>query len=145
MSRNCSSSYPCPENQECIITEAGYGFCICPKGFTLDSATGQCRDIDECHEMNDFDLCGFYSECINTPGSYQCICAPGYTGNARTGCNRVCEWYTSSLLTFFSFTLFPFYLKSLFWIYYSVFLLTLQYNYYWSNIITSNIILLLKL
>ena len=89
MSRNCSTRVPCPENQDCFMSgNKGHGFCICPKGFTLD-ATGYCRDINECSEMTDFDLCGVNAECINQPGSYECICAPGHTGNGRQGCSRI--------------------------------------------------------
>ena len=95
MSRNCSSSVFCPENQECVSTGSGTGFCICPKGFTLDAA-GQCRDINECSEMgSDFDLCGINSECINTPGSYQCICSDGFTGNGKEACSRIRESFAS--------------------------------------------------
>lgn len=42
VSRNCSTTNPCPENQECVYTGNGYGFCICPRGYTMD-ATGFCR------------------------------------------------------------------------------------------------------
>jgi len=90
MSRNCSSNYPCPENQECIFTGDGYGFCICPKGFTLD-ANGHCRDINECSEMNDWDLCGYNAQCVNTAGAYECACLPGFTGNGKQGCTRICK------------------------------------------------------
>ncbi|KAI2804698.1 hypothetical protein BLOT_003686 [Blomia tropicalis] len=79
LSRNCSSTIPCPQNQDCIITNSGFGYCICPKGFTLE-ANGQCRDINECVEMAEFDLCSSNSECINLPGSYECLCNPGYSG-----------------------------------------------------------------
>lgn len=89
-SRNCSSSFPCPKNQECISTAANVGYCMCPKGFTLE-ANGNCRDIDECEEMKDYQVCGSFSECINTPGSYECSCTPGYTGLAKQGCSRICK------------------------------------------------------
>lgn len=92
MSRNCSSETACPANQECIYTGTGSGFCICPKGFTLD-ANGHCRDIDECTEMSDFEVCGVNSECINLPGSYQCLCSPGYTGNSRQGCTKIRKYF----------------------------------------------------
>lgn len=90
LSRNCSSTIPCPQNQDCIITNSGFGYCICPKGFTLE-ANGQCRDINECVEMAEFDLCSSNSECINLPGSYECLCNPGYSGVGKVGCNRICK------------------------------------------------------
>ena len=35
-------------------------------------------DIDECSETTDKALCGVNSQCINTVGSYECVCATGY-------------------------------------------------------------------
>ena len=38
-----------------------------------------CLDIDECaQEMDD---CHHLAICVNTEGSYTCICMSGYTGN----------------------------------------------------------------
>ncbi|CAN7942616.1 unnamed protein product, partial [Ixodes pacificus] len=88
VSRNCSTTNPCPENQECIFTGPGYGFCICPKGFTLE-ATGFCRNINECEEISEWSPCGANSECRDLKGAYQCLCAPGYTGNPRQGCSPI--------------------------------------------------------
>lgn len=88
LSSNCSSANPCPQNQECILTSSGYGYCICPKGFTLE-ANNHCRDINECLEMAEFDLCGPHSECINLPGAFECICNAGYSGVGKVGCSRV--------------------------------------------------------
>lgn len=93
LSSNCSNANPCPQNQECMLTNSGFGYCICPKGFTLE-ANHQCRDINECVEMSEFDLCGANSECINLPGSYECLCTPGYSGVGKIGCNRVCKFAT---------------------------------------------------
>ena len=90
MSRNCSTVNNCPQNQECIYSGAGYGYCICPKGFTLE-ANGFCRDINECQEMSEFEVCGPHSECINLAGSYECLCAPGYSGVGKEGCTRICK------------------------------------------------------
>ena len=90
LSSNCSNSNPCPQNQECMLTNSGYGYCICPKGFTLE-ANNHCRDINECLEMAEFDLCGPNSECINLPGSHECLCNPGYSGVGKIGCSRVCK------------------------------------------------------
>ena len=40
-------------------------------------------DIDECNSQ----ICGVNSECVNTPGSYQCRCISGFTwsGTACVG------------------------------------------------------------
>lgn len=34
-------------------------------------------DIDECHDKP----CNADADCINVPGTYKCICRPGYTGD----------------------------------------------------------------
>lgn len=104
-SRNCSNINPCPKNQECILTSSGYGYCICPKGFTLE-ANGFCRDINECTEMEEFNLCGPNSECINLPGAYECLCSAGFTGIGKVGCNRIGKYFT---IVFFSIILIYFY------------------------------------
>lgn len=88
VSRNCSTTHPCPENQECVFTGPSYGFCICPRGYTVE-ADGFCRDINECTEIKEWTVCGAYTECVNLPGSYECICSPGYTGVPRKGCTLI--------------------------------------------------------
>jgi hypothetical protein len=47
----------------------------CPAGYTGDGATG-CTDIDECATEQD-DCVGLLS-CVNQPGSFTCVCPPGY-------------------------------------------------------------------
>ena len=41
-------------------------------------------DVDECEE--NANLCGDNSVCINLPGTFQCVCNPGYTGNSGANC-----------------------------------------------------------
>ena len=36
-------------------------------------------DLDEC----EYDYCGEYATCINTDGSYYCVCDEGYTGDGQ--------------------------------------------------------------
>ena len=31
------------------------------------------QDVDECDDPLR-DVCGFYGQCVNTPGSYMCVC-----------------------------------------------------------------------
>jgi hypothetical protein len=53
--------------------ELGQAFCMCPKGWLLDTDWKTCVDIDECKEQETLkpeDRCNY--ECINTPGSYKC-------------------------------------------------------------------------
>lgn len=42
-------------------------------------------DINECLSANSSELCGEFSNCVNTPGSYDCECQQGYTGNGTEG------------------------------------------------------------
>ena len=39
-------------------------------------------DINECQLGTD--NCSPFATCTDTPGSYQCTCNPGYTGDGRT-------------------------------------------------------------
>ena len=38
-------------------------------------------DIDECETM--MDDCDENADCINTEGSFECVCKPGYTGDGK--------------------------------------------------------------
>ena len=65
-------------------------------------------DVDECTE--DYDDCDTNAECTNTPGSFECTCNIGYTGDGVTcegaynntvlTCNIHCN-YCSSFVVFF--------------------------------------------
>ena len=83
-------------SQNCSDTLGSYK-CICYDGYTLDSDEHTCNglcvyrlfhlklhisfpDIDECKSgMNN--LCHTNASCINTNGSYDCQCLPGFTGD----------------------------------------------------------------
>lgn len=43
-------------------------------------------DVDECEEK--IHSCGYGAECTNTPGSHECSCPDGYSGDANRGCSR---------------------------------------------------------
>ena len=45
-------------------------------------------DIDECNEGTD--LCDTNANCINTNGSYECICNSGYEGSGLTCRSKLC-------------------------------------------------------
>lgn len=47
-----------------------------------------CVDIDECLEEN---WCPSAGECVNTPGSFKCVCPRGYAlVEGRDGDNQTC-------------------------------------------------------
>ena len=46
----------------------------CPQGYSGNSASTTCTDIDECESG----ICGYNASCLNTPGSFICECDVGY-------------------------------------------------------------------
>ncbi|XP_064171437.1 adhesion G protein-coupled receptor E3-like isoform X1 [Anguilla rostrata] len=74
--RNCTST-SCGPNAECT----SYGGCVCILGYeypvnVLPTPESFCYDIDECAYYPD--ICLPNADCINTPGSYTCICYEGF-------------------------------------------------------------------
>ncbi|XP_075128892.1 adhesion G protein-coupled receptor E5 isoform X2 [Leptodactylus fuscus] len=91
----------CEAHTYCRNTQGGY-YCQCEKGFQKDNVTefcpsknkaeNKCTDIDECR--NSPDICGSNSVCTNTPGSYKCTCAKGFTNISNT-CAVKCKYKDS--------------------------------------------------
>ena len=105
----------CAENAHCTNT-VGYYLCTCNAGYTGDgvsTCTGKqtetsvvmyryysyihifeffshilyllaVTDIDEC--SLGVATCGANADCVNTDGSYDCVCRPGFTGNEHSVC-----------------------------------------------------------
>jgi len=87
---------PCPYGQRCHFTGPGTFECKCPKGYKLNGIEcmgnyvklNQNRfnfyfllpfpDINECLDPNKARSCRFHTRCLNTIGSYQCVCEQGY-------------------------------------------------------------------
>eukprot|EP00667_Euglena_gracilis_P000049 EG_transcript_49 len=70
----CASS-PCGANEACVNDNATQRHCDCLSGY--DNSGGSCVDIDECLTP---DTCDALATCVNTPGSYTCVCGAGYYG-----------------------------------------------------------------
>uniref|UniRef100_A0A803K0F5 Adhesion G protein-coupled receptor E1 n=1 Tax=Xenopus tropicalis TaxID=8364 RepID=A0A803K0F5_XENTR len=87
----------CPNNSRCEEASGTDKYCICNSGFYnkvedthVSYPNGSCTDIDECTKIN---ACTKQATCINTVGSYQCNCLPGYIKQDinQSGKNVICE------------------------------------------------------
>ncbi|KAK1287517.1 Wall-associated receptor kinase 4 [Acorus calamus] len=82
--RKKDGSYACvSRNSDCSDASSGSGyFCSCKSGIGYEGnpyLQNGCQDINECQRSREYPCHG---TCINTPGSYRCICPPGTEGNA---------------------------------------------------------------
>uniref|UniRef100_A0A2C9JE70 Cubilin n=1 Tax=Biomphalaria glabrata TaxID=6526 RepID=A0A2C9JE70_BIOGL len=76
---------PCPDGTNCTDVSAeeesqtGHAFnCSnCPSGFELVLNGTKCQDINECDD-NTTQWCDVNAVCINSIGSFQCTCRPGF-------------------------------------------------------------------
>lgn len=48
----------------------------CEKGYVFDEVQGSCQDVDECD--NGENTCKYSQLCVNTNGTYSCICPEGF-------------------------------------------------------------------
>nr|XP_014350874.1 PREDICTED: cysteine-rich with EGF-like domain protein 2 isoform X2 [Latimeria chalumnae] len=96
---------PCQDNQYCLNTEGSYSCkvcddacsdCIgegpdnctnCTSGYTMTDK--KCTDIDECSLLEKVCL-RVNEECVNTVGSYKCVCSEGFE-DTDNGCVQVEE------------------------------------------------------
>lgn len=60
---------PCDETTTPPVTD-------CEKGFVFSEAQGSCQDVDECE--NGENKCKYSQLCVNTNGTYNCICPEGF-------------------------------------------------------------------
>lgn len=97
-SKNCrqaqrnATTYACRDNSACVDVDAAVDdavqryYCLCLQGFTGNPyLTSGCQDIDECAD----NPCAPNSDCINTPGSFNCSCRRGYVGDGKTSCTQL--------------------------------------------------------
>jgi len=83
--RSCRRETDCPIGEECVDHTANRKVCVCPRGFTRDFKLGECRDVNECMELDS--PCGTNAICRNLPGSYDCTCPQKYpVGNPFLRC-----------------------------------------------------------
>ncbi|XP_077194744.1 protein kinase C-binding protein NELL2 isoform X4 [Paroedura picta] len=72
----CSEGHKCLENSFCRSLH-DRAVCSCRDGFrALREDNAYCEDIDECAEGRHY--CRENTMCVNTPGSFMCICKTGY-------------------------------------------------------------------
>ncbi|XP_058883490.1 protein NEL-like isoform X2 [Acipenser ruthenus] len=72
----CADGHRCMDHSECVNLEAG-ACCSCRDGFrALREDNAYCEDIDECAEGRHY--CRENTMCVNTAGSFLCICNTGY-------------------------------------------------------------------
>ena len=69
----------------CENTNGSY-VCVCPRdGFSMDG--DECININGCNDAN---ICPLKTDCVDSPGSYECVCKVGYVNDSR-GCLDIDE------------------------------------------------------
>ncbi|KAH9607696.1 hypothetical protein KSS87_010959 [Heliosperma pusillum] len=85
-----ASTYICQSNSICIDSDVGGYNCNCQPGYEGNPYLFPgCTDVDECAAGSD-SPCSM--NCINTPGSYRCICPEGFIGDgikSGIGCFKI--------------------------------------------------------
>uniref|UniRef100_A0A8D2MI25 Fibulin 7 n=1 Tax=Zonotrichia albicollis TaxID=44394 RepID=A0A8D2MI25_ZONAL len=86
----CNTSFS--RQPRCAEGRSGSRRCSCDTGFQLQPG-GMCQDVDECQlyqSSPQTQIC--LHDCLNLPGSYRCLCPPGYLLHAdRNACEDVNE------------------------------------------------------
>ncbi|KAK2143033.1 hypothetical protein LSH36_885g00055 [Paralvinella palmiformis] len=74
----------------CTVIDASTVSCTCSQGYLLLSNGKTCVDVDEC------ELSPCAGHCINTPGSYNCVCSEGYMLENDGSCTDIDECSTDN-------------------------------------------------
>lgn len=97
-------THRCHRYALCTNKDGGH-VCQCQEGFTGNGTSCEggcpavaylpmvsvlnqcltCSDVNECGR--DSEICHKKSDCLNVPGSYDCICGDGYSGDGRVNCS----------------------------------------------------------
>ena len=92
-----SELFECNELSTCVNTDGTY-LCSCIDGYAdvTTDAPGECRNIDECVELNEdgsamFE-CADHSNCSDMDGTYECLCNDGFE-QTETGHPGACRDY----------------------------------------------------
>ncbi|XP_058636255.1 adhesion G protein-coupled receptor E1-like [Onychostoma macrolepis] len=84
----CEDINECVEKtRECTGDMVCVNKCICRKGYRPSRTDSGCDDVDECLSS----VCGVHSSCTNTPGSFFCICSPGFHRHENNTCTDINE------------------------------------------------------
>ncbi|XP_027901001.1 latent-transforming growth factor beta-binding protein 1-like isoform X3 [Xiphophorus couchianus] len=78
---DCGILHGC-ENGQCIRVAEGYT-CDCYVGFELDLTSMSCIDINECEDAAALPFPCVNARCVNTEGSFRCVCRRGYVMSRR--------------------------------------------------------------
>jgi hypothetical protein len=76
----------CEGNTECLNDQ-----CRCLNGYDGNPGASfvSCKDINECDPTLNLNNCGKNSICTNFPGSFNCTCLAGFTGDPVAGCTDI--------------------------------------------------------
>lgn len=95
----CYTLRPCDPKVRCTNLSPGFRCEACPDGYHGHNSQGlymvavddqsfqrqRCEDINECRDGRI--QCGANSQCVNTEGSFECVCITGYIrSNSTNGC-----------------------------------------------------------
>ncbi|XP_057973558.1 putative wall-associated receptor kinase-like 16 isoform X2 [Malania oleifera] len=86
------ASYACKQHSVCIDSENGVEYwCNCSSGFEGNPyLSNGCVDINECQSQRS--PCNESATCLNSPGSFHCVCPKGYEGDGKidgNGCSPI--------------------------------------------------------